>query len=72
MPRMTEEDWLATKTAPRRVRIKAGWFEAGREGDFMAVVVGRDGMVWGVVQWDGEDDPDCHKMFGLEDAGGHR
>lgn len=50
-----------------RVRIKAGWMDAGKEGDLLAgPVTDRKGQVWMVVQWDTSDDPDLHKASGLE------
>jgi len=47
-----------------RVRVKAGWGEAGREGRYLATVFAE--QEWCVVVWDGDDDPNCFKAGGLE------
>ena len=47
-----------------RVRIKEGWEEAGRVGTLLAEV--EVVQTWGVVLWEDEEDPDCHKRSGLE------
>ena len=52
-----------------RVRIRAGWMDAGKEGDLLAGPIwDRKGQDWMVVQWDGDNDPDLHKAQGLEIA----
>jgi hypothetical protein len=50
-----------------RVRIKAGWMDAGKQGDFLAgPIKDRKGQRWVVVQWDTDDDPDLHKSTRIE------
>ena len=51
----------------QRVRIKAGWDRAGRKGRCLALVeLAESDHIWAVVKWDDEDDPDNHKVQGLE------
>jgi hypothetical protein len=50
----------------KHCRIAKGWFEAGKEGIFHKNVTALNGMVWAVVQWKEEDDPDLHKASGIE------
>ena len=51
----------------QRVRVRAGWQDAGKVGDLLAGPVrDRKGQDWMVVQWDISDDPDMHKATGLE------
>ncbi len=48
-----------------RVRIKEGWGDAGKEGDFYCLInVGT--QLWAIVLWDGDEDPDCFKAQALE------
>ena len=50
-----------------RVRIRAGWMDAGKEGDLLAGSLrDRKGQDWMCVQWDVDEDPDLHKAAGLE------
>ena len=52
-----------------RVRIRAGWMDAGKEGELLAGPIrDRKGQDWMVVDWDNGDDPDLHKASGLEIA----
>ena len=52
-----------------RVRIRAGWMDAGKEGDLLAGPIrDRKGQSWMCVQWDVDEDPDMHKAEGLEVA----
>ncbi len=51
-------------TMSGRVRIKAGWEGAGREGTLLAVVY--VDQYWSGVKWDDEEDPDWHKTSALE------
>lgn len=49
------------------VKIREGWEGAGKEG----VMIGENifvchGMEWAPVLWDGEEDPDFHKVAGLQ------
>ena len=49
----------------RRIVIKQGWMGAGRTG----MALGEPVFVlqlWLPVHWDGEDDPDFHKLAGME------
>jgi hypothetical protein len=52
-----------------RVRIRAGWDEAGKEGTIIGepVFVGQS---WTPVLWDSEEDPDFYKTVALEVPGG--
>lgn len=52
--------------APYRVRIREGWWLAGRLGLAVAPDVGCRGIAWTPVLWDDEEDPDFHKTAGLE------
>jgi len=55
------------ETKHERVKIKAGWGDAGQEGRRL----GPDVFVeqeWTPVLWDGQEDPDWHKASGLEPA----
>jgi hypothetical protein len=54
--------------AGKRVRIREGWQGAGKKGTAlgMPLVVNGGEMKWIPVLWDGEDDPDWHKAYGLE------
>ena len=55
--------------AEGRVRIRAGWMDAGKEGDLLAGPLrDRKAQDWMVVQWDVDDDPDLYKAAGLEMA----
>jgi hypothetical protein len=48
-----------------RVRVADGWYGAGWTG----LVIGRGifvGQWWCPVLWDGADEPDFHKLAGLE------
>lgn len=49
----------------KRVRVKAGWMHAGKEGNFYGQHQ-VELMWWSVVHWDGDDDPSLHKSAGLE------
>ena len=50
-----------------RVRIRAGWMDAGKEGDLLAGPLrDRKGQDWMCVQWDVDEDLDLHKAAGLE------
>jgi hypothetical protein len=50
-----------------RVRIRAGWRDAGKEGYLLAGPIrDRKGQHWMVVQWDVDEDPDMHKVERLE------
>ena len=51
-----------------RVRLRAGWFGAGRLGTVVGAQV-RLGQWWCPVLWDDEEDPDWHKSAALELAG---
>ena len=76
---MRDEDWddprwqngvTAWRSPPAqpagtRVRVKRGLDGAGRTGlGYTTVVVGQ--TIWVVVVWDGGEDPDLHKLAGLE------
>lgn len=50
----------------KRIAIKAGWFEEGKLGIAVGDPVLVDGMLWVPVVWDSEDDPDWHKLSGLD------
>ena len=50
-----------------RVRIRAGWMDAGKEGDLLAGPLrDRKGQDWMCVQWDVDEDLDLHNAAGLE------
>lgn len=49
----------------RRCEILSGWNDAGRKGFVIGHVVHVGGIWWVPVVWDGEKDPDWHKMDGL-------
>ena len=52
----------------RRVRIKADWIYARREGTVIGLgITSPIGQHWTPVKWDSEDDPDWFKTAGLED-----
>ncbi len=45
------------------VQIRPGWYGAGRKGTLLAVV--STDQDWGVVLWDGDEDPTTFKWRGL-------
>lgn len=47
------------------VRIRQGWYEAGRTGVRLGPDVHVGGQFWIPVLWDDEDDPTFHKAAGL-------
>jgi len=47
-----------------KVIIRDEWDDAGRSGILLSVV--NVGQEWGVVKWDGEEDPDCCKLAALK------
>ena len=50
-----------------RVRIRAGWMDAGKEGDLLAGPLrDRKGQDWMCVQWNVDEVHDLHKAAGLE------
>lgn len=53
-------------TSGVRCRIKAGWAEAGKEGEIIAYFTQCCNQMWALVKWDDEEDPDCHKAAGIE------
>lgn len=48
-----------------RVRIMAGWDQAGKLGHRLGADILVGGQTWTPVLWDGEEDPDWHKAAGL-------
>ena len=46
-------------------RIAEGWENAGKTGQYFGNIMVND-MGWAIVLWDGEEDPDMHKIEGLE------
>jgi len=48
-------------------RIKEGWEDAGREGQYFGFMYFLDGK-WAVVLWDDEDEPSFFKSDGIEVA----
>ncbi len=52
-------------TKPKEIRIKEGFMDAGKRGLCYGYI--NLDQCWGIVQWNGEDDPDLHKMIGLEE-----
>lgn len=49
----------------KRIRIKTGYQDAGKDGWCFGYL--NLDQCWGIVQWDGEEDPDFIKMAGLEE-----
>ena len=52
---------------PRRCRIKEKWEGAGRTGKYYGNV-SIENQKWAIVVWDDEEDPDLHKLAGIEIA----
>ena len=52
-------------TEERRCRIKTGYEDAGKEGWCYGYL--NLNQCWAIVRWDGEPDPDLHKIAGLEE-----
>ncbi len=52
----------------KRIRVKKGWDQEGREGDLLHIVEksGKIGQRWAVVHFDGDEDLDLYKVSGLE------
>lgn len=47
-----------------RFKISDGWDRSGEEGEYFGKIC-IDGMTWGVVLFDGEEDPDLFKAAGI-------
>lgn len=47
-----------------RFKIKDGWDRAGEQGEYFGKISVND-MIWALVLFDGEDDPDLHKADSL-------
>ena len=46
-------------------RIAKGWDGAGKTGQYFGnFMIGN--MCWAIVLWDNEEDPDMHKIAGIE------
>ena len=51
---------------PKRVKVKDGWMDAGKEGRLVGPAFVTDGgQAWAAILWDDEEDPDWHKTAGL-------
>ena len=48
-----------------RCRIKEGWDQAGREGEFLGAIE-CNGVLWATVNWNEEEEPDLQKALSLE------
>jgi len=57
--------WGTWSHAGTRCKIKTGWENEGREGIAFGFFNSLNMQEWTVVQWDGEEDPDLHKAYGL-------
>jgi len=51
------------KTLPCRIAI--GWECAGKTGQYFGNIIVGD-VCWAIVLWDNEEDPDMHKIAGIE------
>ena len=49
---------------PIPVKIKSGWYYAGKTGNCLGWVF-KD-QLWAIVVWDDEEDPEMFKLAGLE------
>lgn len=50
----------------KRVKIKDSWGGAPQAGVALGDAINIYGMMWVPVLWDGEVDPDWHKLAGLD------
>lgn len=50
----------------RRIKMREGWYEAGKLGLLIGPAVYVGGQHWSPVKWDDEEDPDMVKTAGIE------
>ncbi len=46
-------------------RIAEGWDKAGKTGQYFGNIMIND-TAWAIILWDDEEDPNMHKLVGIE------
>lgn len=49
-----------------RVRVRRSWHNEGNVGVALGAPVMVKGQEWVPIEWDGQEDPDFHKLAGIE------
>lgn len=57
--------YIHTYETPKKFRIKKGYEAHGKQGDCFGYIM--FDQKWAIVKWEGEEDPDLHKLSGLEE-----